>query len=201
MTSWKNSWIPVNTSFFFWSSTTAPSRPKGIFGRLCKQPLAGCTSTVSSEQLPQTRSGIPFGRILRIWEQAETRFLYLREIRKGASLLQAGDVGINHHLANRFKTDLGFPSQNLLGFGVITHQGSGLGRSDDSFVNLNMILPVKTDIIVGFLAELLDGMGLAGGNDKIVGFILLQHQPHGYDEIAGIAPIPFCVQGAHRNFP
>ena len=34
-------------------------------------------------------------------------------------------------------------------------------------------------------------MGLAGGNDKILGLILLQHRPHGLYIIIGISPVTF----------
>ncbi len=42
-------------------------------------------------------------------------------------------------------------------------------------------------------------MGLAGAYNVVIRFILLEHEPHGFDIVSGIAPIPFGVQVAHSE--
>ena len=40
-------------------------------------------------------------------------------------------------------------------------------------------------------------MGLAGGDDVVVGLVLLEHQPHGPDVVAGESPVALGVEVAH----
>ncbi len=51
----------------------------------------------------------------------------------------------------------------------------------------------------GQVQEFADGMGFAGGYDVIVRGFGLQHHPHGFDIIAGIAPIAFGVEVAEEE--
>jgi hypothetical protein len=37
-------------------------------------------------------------------------------------------------------------------------------------------------------------MSLAGGEDKVVGLVLLQHLPHPFDIIFGVSPVSLCRQ-------
>ena len=46
------------------------------------------------------------------------------------------------------------------------------------------------------LAELAHRVGLAGRDDVVVGLVLLQHQPHGLDVVAGEAPVALGVEVA-----
>src|ERR1051326_350247 len=43
-------------------------------------------------------------------------------------------------------------------------------------------------------------MRLAGGENKIVAGILLQHLPHSVDVFRGVTPIAFCVEVAEKQF-
>ena len=42
-------------------------------------------------------------------------------------------------------------------------------------------------------------MGFAGGDDVIVGLVLLQHQPHRLDVVAGEAPVALGVEVAEEQ--
>jgi len=46
----------------------------------------------------------------------------------------------------------------------------------------------------GLFHEFAHAMTLAGREHVIVRFVLLQHEPHAFDEIAGIAPVSFGIQ-------
>jgi hypothetical protein len=45
---------------------------------------------------------------------------------------------------------------------------------------LDLTLPLDgdSDVAEGLLDELLDGVGLTSGEDKVVGIVLLEHPPH-----------------------
>ena len=47
--------------------------------------------------------------------------------------------------------------------------------------------------------EVLDAVGLAGGDDVVVGLVLLQHQPHRLDVVAGVAPVALGVEVAEHD--
>ena len=48
----------------------------------------------------------------------------------------------------------------------------------------------------GRVAEIADGVGLAGGDHVVVGLFGLQHQPHGLDVVAGKTPVAAGVEVA-----
>ncbi len=49
------------------------------------------------------------------------------------------------------------------------------------------------------LDELLDRVRGSGGDDEVVGLVLLQHHPHRLDVVAGVAPVALGVEGAHHE--
>ena len=49
------------------------------------------------------------------------------------------------------------------------------------------------------LDELADRVGLAGGDDVVVGLVLLQHQPHRLHVVAGVAPVALGVEVAQHE--
>ena len=51
----------------------------------------------------------------------------------------------------------------------------------------------------GDLEQVADGMALAGGDDVVLGFVLLQHEPHRPNVVAGEAPVPGHVHVADRQ--
>lgn len=52
----------------------------------------------------------------------------------------------------------------------------------------------------GDFEELPDGVGFAGGDDVVGGGVLLEHEPHGADVVAGEAPVALGVEVAHAQF-
>ena len=47
--------------------------------------------------------------------------------------------------------------------------------------------------------ELADAVRLAGGDDVVVGLLLLEHQPHRLDVVAGEAPVALGVEVAEEQ--
>jgi len=62
---------------------------------------------------------------------------------------------------------------------------------------LHIVLIVEADGLKGKLKKLAHGMLLAGSHHIVLRMVLLQHQPHGLDIIARIAPISPGIQVAH----
>ena len=63
----------------------------------------------------------------------------------------------------------------------------------------DVLLPVEPDVAEGELAELPHRVGLAGGDHVVVGLVLLEHQPHGLDVVAGEAPVALGVEVAEAQ--
>ena len=69
-----------------------------------------------------------------------------------------------------------------------------LGRSEVALVDTDVRLPVEVDQAEGDLAQLADGMHLAGRDDEVVGLGLLEHQPHRLDVLRRVAPVSLGVE-------
>ncbi|MCY1246992.1 hypothetical protein D9M72_602740 [compost metagenome] len=55
-------------------------------------------------------------------------------------------------------------------------------------------------MIEGDPAHLAHGGGDAGGYHEVIGLVLLQHQPHGFDVVPGKAPVALGVDVAQAQF-
>ena len=60
----------------------------------------------------------------------------------------------------------------------------------------DVVLPVEADVLEGDLAELPHRVGLSGRDDVVAGLVLLEHQPHRLDVVAGEAPVALGVEVA-----
>src|SRR3712207_3188915 len=56
-------------------------------------------------------------------------------------------------------------------------------------VNHNVVPPIQPDMGERRLAELLDRVRLAGGDDEVARLGLLEHQVHRPDVVRGVAPV------------
>ncbi len=84
--------------------------------------------------------------------------------------------------------------------------GSPISRFDfrgteESLIDLDVILPFQFQAIEHDLQNLLHRVSLAGRNHVVVGLVLLQHQPHRLDVIAGKSPVAARVQVPERKLP
>ncbi len=82
------------------------------------------------------------------------------------------------------------------GLGRVAAQLVDLGRSQVALIDAHVALPIEADQAEGDLAQLADGVRLAGGDDVVVGFVLLEHQPHRLDVFLGVPPVALGIEVA-----
>ena len=83
--------------------------------------------------------------------------------------------------------------RGLLG---VAYEEVDLGGALVALVVLHVLLPVETEQPEGLLAELPDAVRLVGGDDVVVGIVLLEHEPHHVDVLLGVAPVAAGVEVA-----
>lgn len=71
---------------------------------------------------------------------------------------------------------------------------AGLGAVAD-FVDV-LALPADgdADVAESLLDELADGVGLVGGEDKVIRLVLLEHSPHALNVVSGVTPVTLGVK-------
>src|SRR6185295_13460966 len=71
-----------------------------------------------------------------------------------------------------------------------------LGRPEIARIDLDVALPVEVELAERDLDELAHRVRLAGGDDVVVGAVLLQHGPHRLDVVTREAPVAPRLQVA-----
>src|SRR5271169_2760856 len=99
------------------------------------------------------------------------------------------DVMPNHHLDQLCEGNPRLPAENAARLDRIAAQRIDLGRPEIAAIDLDVKPPVEASRGEGELDEIAHAVRLPGGDDVVVGLLLLQHQPHGLDIVAGEAPI------------
>ena len=122
-------------------------------------------------------------------------------------------IGLHHLLHKVVKRGAEFPSNLLLGLGGVAEEEVNLSGSEVTGVDLHKLaafiggidsdlidgsglaspLDGDADNLEGLLNELADSVGLSGGEDVVIGLILLKHAPHTLDVVAGMAPIALGI--------
>ncbi len=118
------------------------------------------------------------------------------------------------HLADQFlERGAELPSDLLLGLGGIAEEKFDLSGTEVLGIDFNqdaiLIVGINTNLVdgaglalplngsanngEGTLDELANGVGLSGGQDVVVGLLLLEHAPHTLNVVAGMAPITLGV--------
>ena len=129
--------------------------------------------------------------------------------------LRGFQVGVDHLLHQLLKAGLGSPAEFALGLGWIAEKRFDLGGTeiarihgdDDVAVLVERLfvdaapLPgeIKLQKLGAATDELADGVLLASGDDEVLGFFLLQHEPLHFDIVAGVAPVALGVQVAQEE--
>ena len=122
------------------------------------------------------------------------------------------EVGSNHLAAHFPNRNFRNPAELFLGFGGVTQQGLDFGGAEVAGVDFydGLVVPVA-DLInaLAFPSQLhaqLGGAPLnelthtvlhAGGNHKVFGLVLLQHEPLHAHVVFGVAPVAQGVDVAH----
>ncbi len=117
----------------------------------------------------------------------------------GLGLRQA-DVGVYHSADELLKRGVGLPAEGVASFGRVAEKVIDFGWTEVERVDFDVFFPIEVGVAEGFIEKLADGIGFAGGNDKIAGFGVLQHHPHGFDVIAGEAPVAAGIEIAEIEF-
>jgi len=115
------------------------------------------------------------------------------------SPLDAFDIGFNHFRHQRFETGLRLPAEFASSFRRIAEQDVDVGRPHEARVDRDVFLHVQADELESQLAKIPHAGATAGRDDVVVRLRLLQHQPHGLDIVAGVAPVAFRVQVPQRQ--
>ena len=127
------------------------------------------------------------------------------------------EVRIDHHLDQLPEAHLRRPAQLSPGLGCVSEQQINLGWAEELRRDLDERLAIRPESALvdptpgpgerppgpleRQLAELADGMRLAGGDHEVLRRVGLQHQPHRLDEVPGEAPIAARVEvPQHQRF-
>ncbi len=103
-------------------------------------------------------------------------------------------------LIERREVDFGCPAETLAGLGGVADEQIDLGGAEELGVLAHEALPVvDADLGERPLDELTHRVRLAGGDDIVLRFVLLQHQPHRPHVIAGESPVAFGVERPHHQ--
>ena len=118
------------------------------------------------------------------------------------------------HLADQFlEGGAELPPDLLLGLGGIAEEKFDLSGAEVLGIDFNqdaiLIVGINTNLVdgaglalpldgsanngEGTLDELANGVGLSGGQDVVIGLLLLEHAPHTLNVVAGMAPITLGV--------
>src|SRR5258707_15099707 len=101
---------------------------------------------------------------------------------------------VDHHGDQRREADARPPAELLSRLPRIALQKIDLRRSKIARIDLDVFLPLETDMAEGHLDKLAHAIRLTCSNDVVVGFVLLQHKPHCFDIVAGKAPIALSLK-------
>src|SRR6266480_1146167 len=123
----------------------------------------------------------------------------LAEVRLGLEP-GSGEIVLEHLPDHFLEGDLGAPAQPGPGLAGVASQVGDLRRTEVRLVDLDVVLPVETDQPEGELHELADRPLDTGGDDVIIGFVLLQHHPHRLDVILGVAPVALGIEIPEPEF-
>ena len=106
----------------------------------------------------------------------------------------------DHPLHQAGEVDLAPPAEHPLGLRRVAEQDVDLGRTHELRVLADVGLPVvDADLGERQGQELLDRVRLPGGEDEVVGLVVLEHLPHAADVVAGVAPVPLRPQVAEGD--
>jgi hypothetical protein len=103
-------------------------------------------------------------------------------------------IVLDHHPDQLRKADPPLPAESIARLARVAAQLVHLCRPEISRIDLDVAAPVEPGRREGELDEIAHAVRLAGRNDVIIGLLLLQHQPHRLDIVAGKAPIPPCIE-------
>ena len=112
---------------------------------------------------------------------------------------ESAHVFVHHHGHEVAEPDLGVPAELAPRLRRVADQQIDLGGPQQRRVQLDVLLGIDADVVERQVHELAHGVGLAGGDDVVVGRVLLQHQPHRADVVARESPVALRVEIAEAQ--
>ena len=95
-----------------------------------------------------------------------------------------------HHDSDEILEDhLGFPIELFSRLGGIPDEQIHLSRAFVTRVVHHILLPIESEQTEGYLTKFLHAVRFVRGDHIVVGFLLLQHEPHHFDVFLGVAPV------------
>src|ERR1051325_4650461 len=117
-----------------------------------------------------------------------------------AVILEQLHIGIHHEADELAKFGFRLPAKLSARFAAVALEQIHFGGAQVARVEIDIFLPIEADVAKGFLQEFAHGMGFAGGDDVIIGLLLLEHQPHGFDVFFGVTPVALRFKVAEVKF-
>ena len=105
---------------------------------------------------------------------------------------KSGDHGVEGHSV--------FPTEQAFRLGGIATGCEGFARHNEIAVIFYVIVPVEVDDLECARNQFFDAVQHAGGQDKVVHGIALQHPPHAVDLIGRPAPVAPPRQASENEF-
>src|SRR5262249_35006086 len=109
-------------------------------------------------------------------------------------------VCIDHHCDKVREIHGGSPAEDALCPRRVGLEQIDFGGPAQVRIKNDIASPIETDVAKCALDKFADAVPLPGADDVIFRSVLLQHQPHGADVIAGETPIAFRFQVAEPEF-
>src|ERR1700682_1953207 len=110
------------------------------------------------------------------------------------------EIRAGHQADQLLEGRLRLPAEVALRLGGIADQMVDLRRSHERRVDHDVPLEVsEAGLVERALAALAHGVRLARRDHVVLGGVLLEHQPHRFDVVLGVAPIAFGVEVAEAD--
>ena len=110
------------------------------------------------------------------------------------------DIRVDEHAHEGDEVRRRLPAETLASLGRVADEIVQLRpAAPQRLVDANVVAPVEAEVLECALHEILDRVGDAGRDHVVVGLVLLQHQPHRADVVAGEAPVATGVEVAEEQ--
>src|SRR5258708_8532710 len=106
------------------------------------------------------------------------------------------DVSIHHDSDKIVETDAGLPAELAAGLGGIGNEDIDFEGTEMAPRDFHVLVPIEARIGESFLEKLPNGMGVASADDVVVGAVLLNDLPDGFDGFWSVAPIAASIEVA-----
>ena len=126
-----------------------------------------------------------------------------------------GEIGFDHLRYKLVEAGAGCPAELALGLGGIAEEGFDLGGTEvagvDGDDDVALLVgglfvdagagpgEVEVEEFGAALDEVAHAVLLAGGDDEVLGFFLLEHEPLHLDVVAGVSPVALGVEVAEEE--